>query len=48
VLDVDAALNDSIGKSKEVEITEAMIKDGKMKIEKFGQVISLEVTFKKL
>lgn len=46
VLDVDAAVNDSAGKvSKELDA--ATLKSGKLKLEKFGQVIVLEIEFKK-
>lgn len=46
VLDVDAALNDSAGKIRK-ELDAATLKSGKLKLEKFGQVIMLEIEFKK-
>jgi hypothetical protein len=46
VLDVDAALNDSAGKIKK-ELDAATLKSGKLKLENFGRVISLEIEFKK-
>jgi hypothetical protein len=46
VLDVDAALNDSVGKIKK-ELDATTLKSGKLKLEKFGQVILLEIEFKK-
>ena len=47
VVDVDVAVNDSAGKIKK-ELTAETLKAGKLKLEKFGQVIYLEVEFKKL
>src|SRR4051794_34339224 len=47
VLDIDVAVNDLIGKTSK-EMTEAMLKKGKLTFENFGQVIRLEVEVKKV
>jgi hypothetical protein len=47
VVDVDVAANDDIGKFK-LEVTEKALKEGKLRMENFGQVIYLEIEFKKL
>jgi hypothetical protein len=47
VVDKDVAVNDSIGKIRR-EMTADRLKEGKMRLEKFGRVIFLEVELKKL
>lgn len=47
VVDKDVAINDTIGKVQK-EMTEGMLKDGKLKLEKFDRVIYLEIAVKKL
>ena len=47
VVDRDVALDDSAGKVSK-KLTAEILNSGKLKLEKFGQVITLEVEFKKL
>ena len=47
VLDKDVAVNDTIGKTRK-EMTAELLKAGKIKFEKFDQVVYVEVEFKKL
>jgi hypothetical protein len=47
VVDRDVAVNDDIGKFK-LETSDKAIKDGKVRMENFGQVIYLEIELKKL
>lgn len=47
VIDKDVAANDDVGKIN-VEMTDKVIKMGKLRFENFGQVITLEIEVKKL
>jgi hypothetical protein len=47
VVDVDVAVNDTVGKTA-IEMKDDRLREGKMRIETFDQVVYLEVELKKL